>query len=373
MGRGPTFGIRALDRARRRLARQDGFTMIEVMVAVLLLTVGVIGSVRSFDAANAATGRTKAREGGTNLAREVIEATRSIPYSKVLDGSLVDELQAQPGLGDARSGGGWEVRRRNITYTIDTSVCVVDDEREDGLGPHDSQAFCGAPGGTADVNPDDYKRVTVEVSWAEPTARGQVRQSTLMANPGTAAGPAVSDLSPETESPITTPATTVRFNVRTDTPAATVAWSVDGNHGGDADGSDTSWSFDWQISSLYDGAYLVSAQGFDQFGTGGAPRVYTMDLNRYAPLAPPGFTGGWNGSIVEFEWLPNAEGDIEGYRVYRQGSGPDELVCGLSTSTTCRDPAPPNQSSITYYVVAVDRDPSGNLRQGAPSNKAVTK
>ena len=367
--------MHVLTRVRARLAEQSGFTLIEVMVAILLLTVGVIGSVQLFDGANSATYRTKAREGGTNVAREVVEAARGVPYGKVLDGSVVGELQSQPNLGDASSGGGWELRRRGITYTVDVSVCIADDDK-DGLGPHDTAAFCGAAGGTADLNPDDYKRVTVEVRWDEPTARGRVQQTAVISNPGTAAGPAITAFTRRDSSsaPITTNVGSVEFDVTTSDPAATVAWSVDGNHQDNAGGSGTAWSFSWPISSLYDGTYLVSAQAFDQFDAPGAARVLTVELNRNAPLAPPGFIGGWNGTAVEFEWLPNAEGDIEGYRVYRQDSVlGDVLVCSLSKDTTCRDSSPPNLPSMDYYVVAVDRDPGGNLREGAKSTQTVTQ
>jgi hypothetical protein len=347
---------------------------MEVMVAMLVLVVGVLGTVQLFEAATAATGRTKAREGGTNVARELIEATRSVPYPKIVDGSLAAELQSHPGLEDDSSGGGWQLRRRGITYAVDVSVCIVDDPK-DGLGPHDSAAFCGASGGAADLSPDDYKRASVSVSWTGGGPAGKVKESTVVENPGSAAGPSIKALTmtSPSSSPITTPFTSVRFDAVTSSSAATLSWLVDGTVQGVATGSGTAWNFNWPISQLYDGSYLVSAQAYDQFGAPGAARVVTVALNRNAPLAPPGFTGGWNGSFVEFEWLPNAEGDIEGYRLYRQDSGGPKLICGLSIETSCRDANPVDQPSTTYFVVAVDRDPSGNLREGARSTKTVTQ
>src|SRR4051812_16133187 len=168
---------------------ERGFTLIEVMVSMVVLLIGVLGTVQLFDGATAATGRTKAREGGTNLTREVIESTRSVAYPQIVDASLADELQTQPGLGDESAAGGWQLRRRDVTYTVDVSVCLVDDAK-DGLGAHDSAAFCGAAGGTTDLNPDDYKRVNVTVGWTDKTGRSsQVKQSTVIDNPGSGAGP----------------------------------------------------------------------------------------------------------------------------------------------------------------------------------------
>jgi Tfp pilus assembly protein PilV len=356
---------------------EAGFTLIEVLVAMLVLIVGLLATIQMFDGASAATGRTKAREGGTNVAREVLESTRSISYPKIADTSLATELQSQPGLEDDSAAGGWQLRRRNVTYTVDVSVCTIDDIK-DGLGAHDPAAYCGAPDGTADTNPDDYKRVAVSVSWSGGGPSARVKQSTVIDNPGSAAGPPVKTLTMTSPSlppstPITTQVSSVLFDVTTGSSAVTVSWSVDGSVLGTASGSGSSWSFSWPISQLYDGSYLVSAQAYDQNDAAGAPRVLTVDLNRNAPLAPTGFTGGWNGSIVEFEWLPNAEGDIEGYRLYRQDATGPTLICGLSTDTTCRDSGPPNQPSTDYYVVAVDRDPSGNLREGAKSTKTVSQ
>ena len=353
---------------------ERGFTLIEVMVSMVVLLVGVLGTVQLFDGATAATGRTRDREGGTNLTREVIEATRSVSYPKVVDASLADELQSQPGLGDESAAGGWQLRRRDVTYTVDVSVCVVDDAK-DGLGQHDTTAFCGAAGGTTDLNPDDYKRVSLTVSWKDRTGRSsQVKQSTVIDNPGSGAGPAVKSMTmtSPTSTPITPSVSSVQFGLTTSGNAATVSWMLDGEFQGAASGGGSAWNFAWPVSSRSDGTYLVSAQAYDQYGSPGPAKVFTVVLNRNLPLAPPGFIGGWNGSIVEFEWLPNSEGDIEGYRVYRQDSTGPNLICGLSDATTCKDQSPLDQASTSYYVVAVDRDRSGNLREGAKSTETVT-
>ena len=49
-----------------------------------------------------------------------------------------------------------------------------------------------------------------------------------------------------------------------------------------------------------------------------------MVLNRYAADAAAGFVAGrnelWGEGFVEFEWVPNPERDITGYRVYRMAS-----------------------------------------------------
>ncbi len=51
-----------------------------------------------------------------------------------------------------------------------------------------------------------------------------------------------------------------------------------------------------------------------------------MVLNRYAPEQPQDLVGGrnplWGPSFAEFEWAPNPERDVLGYRVYRLAGGP---------------------------------------------------
>ncbi len=74
-----------------------------------------------------------------------------------------------------------------------------------------------------------------------------------------------------------------------------------------------------------------------------------------------GFTEGTDAHRVEFEWTPNPERDIAGYRVYQvTGAAPstaDRLACATSISdarpTSCIDDAAPETGILHYYVVAV--------------------
>ena len=92
-----------------------------------------------------------------------------------------------------------------------------------------------------------------------------------------------------------------------------------------------------------------------------APGPSSSTASRRAP--PTGFVAGRNGAIgVEFEWNPNTERDVSGYRVYRvAGAAPsaaDTLVCSTRTTdrlpTSCRDTdALAAAPTLHYYVVAV--------------------
>jgi prepilin-type N-terminal cleavage/methylation domain-containing protein len=119
---------------------ERGFTLIEVMMASVVLLVGILGVVTLVNTANGATTSTKAREQGLALARDLTEAARSIRYQSLEPATAVSKLQAMPGL--ASTGGpGWKIQRRGINYTVSFGVCSVDDP-SDGTGAHAANLFC---------------------------------------------------------------------------------------------------------------------------------------------------------------------------------------------------------------------------------------
>jgi hypothetical protein len=74
--------------------------------------------------------------------------------------------------------------------------------------------------------------------------------------------------------------------------------------------------------------------------------------------------------VAEFDWLPNSERNVLGYRVYRPGGS---LACPGSASTldltsSCIDFAPVDG---LYSVMALYRDAGGVLRQGPASTITV--
>ena len=118
-----------------RFQDQRGFTLVEVLVAIVILMVGILGVVTLVDGANAVTSKTRAREAGTNLARSVIEVSRSIRYRDLTTASLQDALEARPALADSEPAAGYTILSRGVTYTMTLTVCSLDDAK-DGLGEH---------------------------------------------------------------------------------------------------------------------------------------------------------------------------------------------------------------------------------------------
>jgi Tfp pilus assembly protein PilV len=374
---------------------EAGFTLVELMVAATVLVVGVLGVLTLITGANAATASTRARENAVGLAREVLEAARGVGYDDLSTTALTTALQAQPKLGDANSSrSGWQVTRGTRTFTVAVTACAVDDGTAgDGFGAHSSAVpYCSdsTTQGTADANPDDYRRVAVDVSWRIAGKTGRVRQEATINNPGSAYASAVRSLVMKTpalappylvSSPLTT---SVVFTAQTTGIPSFVRWYVDNLSHGNATGSATTWDFTWDLNGVVDGTYTIGAEAFDADNESGASRSVTVTINRAAPQQPTGLAAGRNGSNgVEFEWNPNPERDITGYRVYQMvGAAPapssDTKVCETSTGdpnpTQCRSTTAPMTGSFRYYVVALGpaRPPATGTEQSATPSVTQT-
>lgn len=360
----------------------DGFTLVEIMVASFVLVVGMLGVLALVNGALRTTSVNIERVGATNIARELVERTRSLDYDDMTGTLVKDRLQAA-GLG---TGTPWTIVRRGVTYTITATSCVFDDPA-DGLAATPPANVCTPQptGATGDSNGEDFRRTTFTTSWVQ---RGgtpvSVSQSTLVVNPSGGLGPRIISYSPVTAT-VTTNVSSFTINWAT-TPATTLRWSVDdGVSGGSSTGS-TSFQTVWDIgtsgsgSEILDGNYDISAQAYDDRDIAGEARHAQVLINRRVPYAPPAFDGGHDtrvGDWVDLQWSPNRERDIRGYRVFWAGAngtvgdGDDAQVCPAPNVTTplattsCTDLAPPS-GPTKYYIVAVDTDNSATplLRNG---------
>ena len=239
----------------RSVVRDErGFTLIEIMVAAMVLLVGILGVATIVNTANGSVTTSKAREQGLALSRDLIESARSLRYQSLRPDTVVASLQAMPGLGNAGAGPGWTIQRRGITYSVAVGVCSVDDPG-DTTGAHPAGSFCvrssvqataatcksligqpasiggtaGATGpdagdcgldtnhdgqvdnlvqgpandcptgtsvaaGTCDEQPDDFKRLVLLVTWDRGGGSRYVLQQATVPFPGLSAYSPVSDL-----------------------------------------------------------------------------------------------------------------------------------------------------------------------------------
>jgi Tfp pilus assembly protein PilV len=379
------------------LTAREGFTLVEVLIAMVVLMVGVLGTLALIDRANATTVTNRSREAAVNVARELVEAARNVSFAKLTPASVEGEIQGQPGLADDGQPAGWTIRRRGFTYTVTATVCAFDDAR-DGGGSHAAGGFCADSAATSaepDRNPEDYRRVRVEVRWTDRGRERTVHQTVLVNNPGSAGAPAVRTLEidrgtgtaidPETNHVYITPVNhTIPFDLTTSSTPATLHWLLDGTSQAPiTDGSGLGWTFGWEVGpagadgSVVDGTYVISAEAFDGYGVSGASRSLTVTLNRRPPSQVEGLVGGRTGDpsvpadqVVDLEWLPNPERDIIGYSVERtDATGNVTEVCERKDRTACRDENPPVEDGLTYRVRAWDLDyDNGEPRSSVPSD-----
>ena len=374
---------------RSRAQAESGFSIVEVMVAALLLLVGVIGTLTLVEGATRTVATSKSREGATNLAREVLERSRSLSYGSLSTSSLTSNVRAMPGMGGGT--GTWKVSRRGIQYTVAPAVCSLDDPM-DGYGARTGGPYCtGVPAaGTADSQPEDFKRVAVTVSWVDGGKTRNASMTAVRSNRSSAEAPTVSSITttspvvPDPQNPVITDTatTSATFRIVATSSAQSVQLSLDGTDIGTATpvGNAKDWDFTLNVSqaSLPDGTYSLGARAIDALTNAGPTVTIPLTLQRSAPGAPTGITGGRNdvldnGSVVsvaELDWLPSEERNVVGYRVYRPDNS---LACPTSaatirTDTWCVDVAP---QAGTYGVVSLYRDGNNVLQESARGTVAI--
>ncbi len=395
---------------RDRGRSEAGFTIIETLVAAVVLVVGVMSLFSLLDDSVKAITATRTREGATNLARSIIEDAHTISYAQLAPTAIESQLQAMPGLADASQKSGWQIVHNGVTYTVTAAECSIDDPK-DGYGVHDS-TFCAdskteySGTGTLDSQPADLKRVTVEVKWTAHGRNPVVRQVATFTAAGEATSLTASGLqlvSPLLNAPsapvVENAATTeLTFNVTAPSSATRVDWAVDGARQSSSATleakSETLWRFTWPISGLSDGAYQITAQAVNSAGVIGPPISITVTLIRGTPSAPKGLIAGYDTvyvkgkatRVVELEWQADGERNVLGYRAYKPlaASPFRELTCPenmaeLSQSTSCTDFAPPSPTAgnLTYEVAALYRPGTGGqelsekVSEGPSSKVAV--
>ncbi len=366
-------------------ADEAGFNLVEVTTAAFVLMVGLLGVLGMLTRSMSTTAQSNERVGATNVTRELVEAARGISYDSLTPSAMPSAIKAR-GLG---TGTPWIIERRGVRYTITSSSCTLDSPA-DGIDTTAVANLCTPvlTSATSDVNGNDFRRVTFQVAWTQGTTTRSVTQTELIVNPTGGLGPRIKTVSPLTQT-ITSSATTVASVNFVTSPAATVRWHADdGRSSGEAVLSPSvanSWRADWPLgtvgggSEVPDGAYQMIAQAFDDRAIAGDAKVASVILNRRRPYAPPSLVGGYNSRLalsVDLQWGLNSERDIAGYRVYWVGLDGvvgllDFQVCPAllggqmsSTTSTCTQLLPAISSLTQYYVVALDRDSTGTLREG---------
>ncbi|HEX8741941.1 MAG TPA: prepilin-type N-terminal cleavage/methylation domain-containing protein [Thermoleophilaceae bacterium] len=396
---------------------QAGFSLIEVLVAMAVILVGVLGTVGLLERASAQSSEAKTRQTANALIRDVVETAQGAQYAQLTSTSAKTTLQSNGFPDDVPlTTGSWEVKRNGITFTMGVSACIVDDPR-DGQGTHASDAgFCSdSPAGSGDSNPDDYRRVTLTATppagVGDPLTQTTIVGSNRITNPGgTGPGGGTATSNDVKELKIVSPtlhygqvapcsntsgctfpiATTssvspksVTFQVTTAYTAQKLRFTVDGQPATTISGPGTVFSWTWNLpDGQPDGNYVVAAQIFDSAGTTAisSPSPLVVTVNRYVPdsnaFAPTaaGRNPLWN-NLPEIETYPTADTsarvdrDVTGFLATRQVNGTGSTVVCQTYSPNvrgCQDTSPPTccGSSVTYRITPTGANPDGSQQTG---------
>ena len=397
------------------------------MVAAMVLVIGLGAVLGMLMTADHVISNTRYRQEETSIAREVLEDSRSLAYTQLTPSTIAPALQSQVP-GSSLSGSTLVVRRAlspstaaPVAFNVSFNACSLDSP-SDGYGNHDSPPLSGgvwcpdvAPDGTADANPDDYKRLSVTVTpttRTTPTVQQTVLIYSLPVN-----GPAVSCLSTTASCPGSNPpsqqtGTSMTFNVTTTTTADRIRWLINGNPppasqiaNGAFDPytpSGTGSSFTWVYPTTtyggttytIDGTYTITAVAYDANGNSGTRSSLVVNVNEHTVLPPASVTAGWNDLMggVDIQWLPSVDQDVLYYKVYHVYGGVTYWVntCGNNgqvSGDSCTDtsailsaqapPLPASRPTCTvsgsplqpqsyttpnrYYVLGFDTDPTTGL------------
>lgn len=393
-------------------AREEAFTLIEVVIAMAVILVGVLGTLALLDRASSQSSQAKTRQTANALIRDIVETTQGVQYTQLTTASVKTALQ-QSGFADYAPGTTtWEIHRNGITFTMTATACIVDDPR-DGQATHAAGAgYCAdSPAGTGDSNGDDYRRVTLTAappaSLGTPLTQTTIVGSNRITNPGgTGPGGGTSTSNDVKELSITSPTLhsgqvapcsnstictfpsatssavmpkTVTFRATTAYTAQKVTFTVDGQPAATLTGPGTTFNWTWNLPDAQpDGTYVIAAQIYDQAGTTAisSPSPLVVTVNRYIPdstaFAPT--TAGRNplwGNVPEIETYPTAnlaarvDRDVTGFVATRQINGSGTTVACQTYSPNvraCLDTSNPAccSNTVTYRITPTGANPDGS-------------
>ncbi|HEX8741756.1 MAG TPA: hypothetical protein VF712_01355 [Thermoleophilaceae bacterium] len=366
----------------KRLRGQAGMTIVETMVAAVILTAGVLGVFVMVETADRVNKANRGREAATSISREILEKAHTTAFASIGGSNWLDVTLTglsggtgkvvSPSSGAART----EVTRRGTTFTVTTQTCSVDDSKDGQKTSTGSVNWCSdsTAVGTGDAQPEDLKRVGVTSQWTEGAKTYTLYHASTFSSAGSVVGPALTEFKIKTPTGLDAVAPTITANPSdgkvvfqaTSVGAADMKFTVDGvaqTSGINPAGTGT-WTFDWNILTLKDGVYTIGATAIDALGTVGDPQYIQVKLARGAASPVTNVTGGYNDvyvsnvktRVVELGWDAAAEGSVTGYEVLKGST----TVCSASLNLECMDLNPASNGSTVYTIKTLYTDASGN-------------
>ena len=397
---------------------EQGFTIAEVVIALTLLAVVLVGLGVSVSSGLRLTGRSNGRQTATQHATRALELLRTVDFEVIgLPAGTVYETD--PDSPDANVDTSTTPKR----FTAPLEGAVVEDVVEGGTGTLEHLELIPGPRPfrlyryvTWPTPEQDHKRVTVVVRWGGTTvggpnqvvlssmySRGRIEYppsattpplptSTTVAPTTTTIPPSTTTTTPSVCPSDTSPPSISTFEIAKGTGADFNGYTASSTIGLVSSVSDSctplrmefsetgtfsgSWlsysaSYLYPLSSPSDGLKTVWARYQDGAGNITSTRTAQVILDTVAPSpAPANLTASrcCGKKKADLTWdNVSADSNLAGYRIFRRDGGTGSFVevgkvtlggpaCGAADSTCSYNDGGLNEATgYTYYVVAYDR------------------
>jgi prepilin-type N-terminal cleavage/methylation domain-containing protein len=400
-----------------RQPKEDGFTLVELVVAMTLLAIVAVGFLTSVSLGFRTVAVARQRQTASEIATARLEHLRNVGYDQVANDEAPTHNADPTNPNYFVNGSNYDVTGNGddetlIVDTVKGDVLVYEDPVQ--IGPtvmeiYQYVTWVDDPGIPGDEN---YKRVTVVVRYKAPSSNGVnqfVRASTLI-SPGTVTftpGATTTTTAPSSSTtlpPTTTTTTAASCPGDTSAPTGSVAIGASGSADAGYTASSNvslnmsftdsctpivaSFSNDnitWDTDVVYDsgspqvswplsagnGAKTIYARVRDGAGNTATLSPLTVILDASAPTAPSGVahTVSCQGSnrTINITWgaSSDAEGNLKGYRVFRSTDAVNWTAIGTTSALTLSNTHSKNSTTMMFKLVAYDK--AGNESASAPT------
>jgi prepilin-type N-terminal cleavage/methylation domain-containing protein len=404
----------------RRESDQQGFTLVELVVALALLAIVAVGFLTSTSLGFRTVAVARQRQTASELATARLEHLRNVPYDQVALSSAPSHNAdaTHPNHWVSTDGATYDISGEGdvedlIVDTANGDVLLLEDPVQVGSTVMEIYQYATWVDDPAIPGTQDYRRVTVVVRYKAPSSNGVnqfVRASTLF-TPGTVTitggGSSTTTTTPpgSTTVPSST-TTTTSGSCLGDTTAPTGSFSIGASGAADAgytasQNASLHMSFadgclpivvnfsndgaTWGTDVVYDasspqvswplspgnGPKTVHGRVRDGAGNTVVLPVANVILDATPPTTPSGVTYSISCSgpdrTIDIDWgaSVDGEGNLWGYRVEVSTDGSTWSQDGTTVSTSYSDVHKKNSTSIRFRVAAYDR--AGNSSETAPS------
>src|SRR3954471_22551374 len=102
-------------RGGRQIRGSAGFTLSEVMMAIGVILVAVLGMVTLMERASKQSGSAKTRQTANNVLRDALDTGQGLPYAQITPATIVSALQTRGFADDIPSTPAtWDIKRNGI-------------------------------------------------------------------------------------------------------------------------------------------------------------------------------------------------------------------------------------------------------------------